>query len=98
MNFDSWYLSGKAVCPGVEGITVWDTGNKGGASFGFNPTTEEKTDVKVVQQPDWLRVCAVKFAAGSIYTGTFGGLDGLNAKLNFGIPYTCRPTTLTGYL
>lgn len=98
MNFDSWYMSGKAVCPGVEGITVWDTGNKGGASFGFNPTTEEKTDVKSGSAARLTSVyAAVKFAAGSIYTGTFGGLDGLNAKLNFGIPYTCRPTTLTGY-
>lgn len=98
MNFDSWFLSGKAVCPGVEGITVWDTGNKGGASFGFNPTTEEKTDVKSGSAAKLASVyAAVKFAAGSIYTGTFGGLDGLNAKLNFGIPYGCRPTTLTGY-
>lgn len=98
MNFDSWYMSGKAVCPGVDGITVWDTGNKGGASFGFNPTTEEKTDVKSGSAARLASVyAAVKFAAGSIYTGTFGGLDGLNAKLNFGIPYTCRPTTLTGY-
>ena len=37
------------------------------------------------------------FAAGSLYTGKFAGLDGFNAKLDFGIPYTCRPTRLTGY-
>lgn len=98
MNFDSWYTENKAVCPGVEGVVVWDTGNKGGASFGFNPTTEEKTDVKNGSAARLASVyAAVKFAAGSIYTGAFGGLDGLNAKLNFGIPYTCRPTTLTGY-
>lgn len=98
MNFDSWYMDNKAVCPGVEGVTVWDTGNKGGASFGFNPTTEEKTDVKKGSAAKLTSVyAAVKFAAGSIYTGSFGGLDGLNAKLNFGIPYTSRPTTLTGY-
>ena len=98
MNFDSWYTDGKAICPGVEGLVVWDTGNKGGASFGFNPTTEEKTDVIKGSAAKLTSVyAAVKFAAGSIYTGTFGGLDGLNAKLNFGIPYTCRPTTLSGY-
>lgn len=39
----------------------------------------------------------VKFAAGNLYTGSFAGLTGLNAKLDFGIPYACRPTTLSGY-
>lgn len=98
LNFDAWYMDGKAFCPGIEGIPIWDTGNKGGASFGFNPTTEEKSDVVRGSAARLASVyAAVKFAAGSIYTGTFGGLDGLNAKLNFGIPYTCRPTKLTGY-
>lgn len=98
LDFDSWYMDGKAVCPGVEGVLVWDTGNKGGASFGFNPTTEEKSDVVRGSAARLASVyAAVKFAAGSIYTGSFGGLDGTNAKLNFGIPYTCRPTKMTGY-
>lgn len=98
LDFDSWYMDGKAVCPGVEGVLVWDTGNKGGASFGFNPTTQEKSDVVKGSAARLASVyAAVKFAAGSIYTGSFGGLDGTNAKLNFGIPYTCRPTKMTGY-
>lgn len=98
MSFDSWYMDGKASCPGVEGIVTWDTGNKGGASFGFNPTTEEKSDVVKGSAARLASVyAAVKFAAGSIYTGSFGGLDGLNAMLDFGIPYACRPTRLSGY-
>lgn len=97
-NFDAWYKDGKAWYTGVEGITTWDSGNKGGASFGFNPTSEETADV-VKGSAARLASCyaAVKFAAGSLYTGKFAGLDGFNAKLDFGIPYTCRPTTLSGY-
>ena len=97
-NFDLWYKNGKAWYTGVEGISTWDSGNGGGASFGFNPTSEETSDV-IKGSAAKLASCyaAVKFAAGSLYTGKFAGLDGFNAKLDFGIPYTCRPTRLTGY-
>jgi len=97
-DFDQWYKNGKAWYTGVAGIATWDTGNGGGASFGFNPTIEETTEV-IKGSAARLASCyaVVKFAAGSLYTGKFAGLDGLNAKLDFGIPYTCRPTTLTGY-
>ncbi len=97
-NFDLWYKNGKAWYTGVEGISTWDSGNGGGASFGFNPTTEETMDV-IQGSAARLASCyaVVKFAAGSLYTGSFAGLDGLNAKLDFGIPYACRPTTLSGY-
>ena len=37
------------------------------------------------------------FAAGSIYSGTFGKVEGLGAILNFGRPYTSRPSALKGY-
>ena len=38
------------------------------------------------------------FAAGSLYTGTFGKVEGLSgASLNFGRPYTGRPSALKGY-
>ena len=38
------------------------------------------------------------FAAGSLYTGTFGKVEGLSgASLNFGRPYTSRPSALKGY-
>lgn len=100
-NFDTWYLDGKAWCTGVEGIVTWDSGNKGSANYGnTNPTTEEKIDV-VKNSAARLEshYAVIKFAAGSLYTGKFGGIDAatLNAKLDFGIPYTCRPTSLSGW-
>ena len=40
----------------------------------------------------------VKFAAASLYTGSFGELVGTNgAKINFGKPFTDRPTQLHGW-
>lgn len=40
----------------------------------------------------------VKFAAASLYTGSFGGLVGMNgAKINFGQPFASRPTALKGW-
>jgi len=36
----------------------------------------------------------VKFAAGNIFTGEFAGLDGMNGKVNFGRPWTARPTAV----
>ena len=98
-NFDLWYKNGKAWYTGVEGIITWDSGNKGSSPYGNNnPTTEEKNDV-VKGSAARLASCyaVIKFAAGSLYTGEFDEIVNLNARLKFGIPYTCRPTTLKGY-
>ena len=39
-----------------------------------------------------------KFAAASLYAGSFVELVGTNgAKINFGQPFTARPTQLTGW-
>lgn len=100
-NFDNWYKDGKAPVVGVSGESViWDSGNKGGASFSIIPTTEvtgaEAVSGSAVKMESQYAV--VKFAAGNIYTGEFAGMDGMkDVFLNFGTPYTCRPTTLTGY-
>lgn len=101
-NFDTWYMRVKNKneygTPGIEGVMCWDTGNEGGAAYDKIPTKEEKSDAvkgsACKLTSEW---ALVKFAAGSVYTGKFVGLEGLNAKLDFGIPYTCRPTQLKGY-
>lgn len=35
-----------------------------------------------------------KLAAGNLFCGEFAGLDGMNGKVNFGRPFTGRPTAL----
>ena len=39
----------------------------------------------------------MKFAAGNLFTGKFIKVDGTNGILNFGQPFTGRPTKLKGY-
>lgn len=107
MNFDDWDKDGKAPMVGILGQPViWDSGNKGGAGMGYIPTYETSDAVRgkaVEMKSLW---AAVKFAAGNIYTGEFGGMDPegsiflgqkTDVLLNFGTPYECRPTTLSGY-
>lgn len=100
MNFDDWYMDGKSPVAGLsKDNIIWDSGNKGGAGFGFTPTTEEKS---LVVNGSAARLesqyAAVKFAAGNIYTGSFGGVHSVTqARINFGIPYQGRPTTLSGW-
>lgn len=102
-NFDTWYSSIAAGneynTPGVNGEQVWDTGNKGGAGFNQIPTTIETEEViqgKAARLSS--RWAVMKFAAGSLFTGKFVDITGVtNALLDFGIPYTCRPTQLKGY-
>ncbi len=36
----------------------------------------------------------IKFAAGNIFTGEFAGLDGMNGKVDFGRPWTSRPSAV----
>lgn len=36
----------------------------------------------------------VKFAAGNLFSGEFAGLDGMNGKVNFGRPWSSRPTAV----
>lgn len=99
LSFDNWYDDKGPVVGETSDNIIWDSGNKGGSGFGFTPTTQETVDVvrgsAVRMESMW---AAVKFAAGNIYTGSFGGTHSVTqAKINFGIPYTGRPTTLSGY-
>lgn len=74
----------------------WETGNAGSTTVGnavAMPDTEDKVDgeASACMKSQYV---VVKFAAGSISTGEFAGLDGMNGKVNFGRPFTARPTAL----
>ncbi|MBR1632213.1 MAG: PCMD domain-containing protein [Bacteroidales bacterium] len=103
MNFDNWYKDGDAWMPNPSGAPkVWDTANPGTASLGTTPTTPEESDVvsgKAVRMESAVAGLAGinKFAAGNIYLGQFGGLEGMGAKLNWGYPFNGRPVALRGY-
>lgn len=104
-NFDQWWLNGKIWCPWDEnGTQFWDTGNTGAATLGESnvkpsdyvpnglsgKSAELKTEFKGIASIG-------KLAAGSIYTGSYKKTDGTNGILDFGRPWTVRPTKLRGF-
>ena len=105
LSFDEWTKNGKNWFPNAtsdrgSSSFWWDSGNQGANTAGEkNPTSPEESDVKKGKAAR-LGSTAVAgvFAAGSLFTGTFGKVEGLSgASLNFGHPYTGHPTKLKGY-
>ena len=104
MSLDLWYMSGKAPMPNESSsFAVWDSANKGSATFGIIPTNEETTDLAVpgegkkAAKLTTLKAPLVGLAAGNLYTGSFVGLAGAGAKLNWGVPFASRPLALRGH-
>lgn len=103
LSFDDWYQDGKIWYPNKDlssDYYFWDSGNKGTSiAGGRNPTSQEKKDVV---KGSALRMASeyvvVKFAAGNVYSGSFYDIVGTKgALLDFGRPYTSRPSALKGY-
>lgn len=108
LKFDTWYKSGKSYYLGEETATkLWDSGNEGANTMSEkNPTAPDytnKVDLPGNEASGYLETKVVfgVMAAGNLYTGDFVeaivNLSNPGAKLDFGIPYTCRPTTMKGY-
>ena len=103
-SFDQWWLNGKVWCPWDEhGVQFWDTGNTGAATLGesnVQPSddTPSGTGQSAKLETRFVGLFGIgKLAAGSIYTGKFAKIDGTNGILDFGRPWTERPTKLRGY-
>lgn len=100
-GFENWWTSGKVEYPNEQGVSFWDTSNPGGASFGGSNTTPTTEVVHSGSKAAKLesKYIVIKFAAASMYTGSFGALQGTSgAWLNWGVPFTSRPTALKGYM
>lgn len=100
MNFEKWDGD---TNPNASGDTKWwDTSNEGASLGGLTPTTRS-TDVPTgVSSTYSVRMETGSafgvLAAGSLYIGSFDDLVGISgAKLNFGMPYDCKPLSLKGY-
>lgn len=100
-NFDMWYKDGKEWYANADNGEnyFWDSGNKGANTLSeINPTSPEETFVisgKAARLES--KYVIIAFAGGNIYSGSFGAVSGLGASINFGRPYTCRPTALHGW-
>lgn len=100
-GFENWWMDGKVAYPNeTNKKDYWNTSNPGSASFGGSVTTQTTSFVHSGSSAAELRskYIVVKFAAASIFTGNFIGLIGTNgAKLDWGVPFTSRPTALKGW-
>lgn len=109
-SFEIWNKSGDTWYPETaekagNTTSFWNTSNPGtsqgmGATGGaVNPTTGVTTPIHggtyaaELKSTEKLSV----FAAASLYTGSFMGLSGMSANMEFGKAFTTRPTGLHGY-
>ena len=99
LSFDYWYKDGDAWMPNQSSsIYVWDSANPGTAGLGVVPTTPEESDVVKGKAARLQTSTAMSMlAAGNIYIGQFGSVQGLGAELDWGYPFTSRPLALRGY-
>ncbi len=89
-------------------FSFWDSGNGGTATLSKNPTSPESTEIhtpggkSAKLSSQYVGVAALglgKFAAGNIFAGHFcsANTSTYQAKINFGQPFTSRPTQLKGW-
>lgn len=103
-SFENWHQDGVVIYPNAEGFTYWDSSNKGSAGAtnnASNNVTTSTTDVKhsgTYGAQLKSKKVLIAFAAASIYTGQLDHLVSTKgAVLNWGVPFTGRPTSLKGW-
>ena len=87
-------------------FSFWDSGNGGTVTLGINPTSPESSEVnteggnsaKLASKFVGFGILG-KFAAGNVFTGHFcsANMTTYQARINFGQPFTSRPTQLKGW-
>lgn len=107
LGFDNWYQNGSKntyyACTEADFSTnkFWDSGNEGANTLKEVNPTREWTEKVISGSAAYLgsTEAASQFAAASLFTGDFkkATLIPLGAQLDFGQPFTERPTQLTGY-
>ena len=100
-GFEDWYSVGKIdVCGKEADGKYWNSSNAGAATYIGSVTTQDTGfkhggDSSAKLATAW---AVVKLAAASLFTGDFIGLIGTKgAKLDWGVPFTSRPSALKGY-
>ncbi|MBP5397211.1 MAG: PCMD domain-containing protein [Bacteroidales bacterium] len=107
LSFDNWNKKSGTWYPYAENATeaqkAWDTANPGLSVLSMNCTTPEYEHVAVAGKGKAAARIESKsvfgtFVAGNLFTGKFLGVVKLSgAKLNFGIPFSDRPKSLSGW-
>lgn len=103
-SFDEWWQDDKVWYPYAKGASpsVWDSANPGAAKF-IGSSTYPSDDVVATGKQSGKaaemvsRNAAVAFAAGNLYVGKFGRVQGIGAILDWGTEFTEKPLALKGY-
>lgn len=105
MGFDTWSKQGGVWYPYAKDAPasqrVWDSANKGLSALGVNTTVPEYEHVvtpgKAAAKVQSRKVLWA-FVAGNLFTGRFIKVVDLSgAEMDFGVPFSGRPKTLSGY-
>ena len=106
-GFENWNKNGKTWYPYASGEPYWDSGNPGATTLGDkwnitisseDPRPGSSGKLCARMQSAYPSLAGIgKFAAGNLYVGRFAGLDGMNGTVEFGQPFTGRPTALRGW-
>ena len=101
-GFENWHKSDNVWLVYGEGEEMWwDTGNQGAATLGecnSVPTEDAVEGLAAKLQTRFVGIAGIgKLAAGNIFVGKFGGVEGTNGIIYLGQPFTYRPTKLKGY-
>ena len=102
-GFENWNLQNPAWYANEAGVSYWDSSNPGSTLMGesYNVTTRTESPVVSGKYAAQLKsdYIVIKFAAASLYTGKFKEMVGMSgAKLDWGTPFTTRPTALKGWM
>ena len=108
MGLDTWSKTSGVWSPYAKDAPasqrVWDTANKGLSLLGVNGTVPEYDHLAVPGKGKAAaRIESKKvlwaFVAGNLYTGEFVRVVDLSgAEMYFGVPFTGRPKSLSGYV
>lgn len=105
-GFEEWHRQGNASYPYAEnGTEFWGTGNPGATSIGDYNLTSESEDIRPgstgkysarleTKKPSIMGIG--KLAAGNIFVGSFGAVDGMGGYVNMGreFEFNARPKAL----
>ena len=86
-NRTKWWDSGSSASAGTLGASY-------AICYSDTETYKDGTRSARLQSKKVNMVVVNKLAAGNLFSGEFAGLDGMNGKVNFGRPFTGRPTAL----
>ncbi len=106
-NFDEWIKDNNVWYPGSTVLdSWWGTGNPASKIANINLTEpfsgtlpDGATGECAQLKSQKVSVFGIgKFAAGNMFAGEFAGIKGTDGLVNFGRPYTLRPTALRGWV